>query len=65
MPTNPQIKYNNQFNLTNSYILENHNDISDNKINNIYVKTHIFSPVIRIRDYKPNIVSYLKNNFDN
>ena len=65
IPTNPQIKYNNQFNLTNSYILENHNDISDNKINNIYVKTHIFSPVIRIRDYKPNIVSYLKNNFDN
>ena len=63
IPKNQQTKYNNQFSLTNSYILENYNEKIDNNINDIYVKTNMFSPVIRIKDYNSNMIKYIKNNF--
>jgi hypothetical protein len=66
IPKNQQTKYNNShLNLTNSFVWENTNDISEKKLHEFYSKTHIFSPVIKIKDFNfPNTISQIKNNFE-
>jgi len=65
IPKNQQTKFNNnKLNLTNSYIWNNSNGRPDIYIEkNPYFKTHIFSPSIRIKNIKPNIIDKIKNVF--
>ena len=65
IPKNQQTKFNNnKLNLTNSYIWNNSNARPDIYIEkNPYFKTHIFSPSIRIKNIKPNIIDKIKNVF--
>ena len=67
IPKNQQTKFNNNnLNLTNSYVWDNGTDKIDNNINDVYVKTHIFSPVIRIKDFNnSNTIFHIKNHFNN
>ena len=65
IPKNQQTKFNyNQINLTNSYILENSNEKYDNKLNDIYVKTNIFSPLVRTKNNIHNTINRIKKNFE-
>ena len=67
IPKNQQTKFNNNnLNLTNSYVWDNGTDKIDNNINDVYVKTHIFSPVIRTKDFNnSNTIFHIKNHFNN
>ena len=67
IPKNQQTKFNNnKLNLTNSYIWDNSNDRHDiYNEKNPYFKTHIFSPVIRIKNIKSNTIDKIKDNFYN
>ena len=66
IPKNQQTKINtNHLSLTNSYVWDNCNDKYENNLNDIYSKTHIFSPVIKIKDFKHINTSKRKNNADN
>ena len=66
IPKNQQTKINtNHLSLTNSYVWDNSNDKYENNLNDIYSKTHIFSPVIKIKDFKHINTSKRKNNADN
>ena len=66
IPKNQQTKFNNNnLNLTNSYVWDNGTDKIDNNINDVYVKTHIFSPVIRTKDFNnSNTIFHIKNHFN-
>ena len=66
IPKNQQTKFNtNHLSLATSYILENCNDKYEYNLNDIYSKTHIFSPVIKIKDFKHISTSKRKYNVDN
>ena len=67
IPKNQHTKFNNnKLNLTNSYIWDDSNDRPDiYNEKNPYYKTHIFSPIIRIKNNKPNTNDKKKNDLYN
>ena len=66
IPRNQQTNYNNNYpNLSNSYVLENTNDKYDNKLNEVYSKIKIFSPLVTIKENRNSTINRIKNKFEN